>query len=69
MLQRSASRVRATAAASTSELAAQIPNLNQMEKAAACWEYKALQSQVTASQLMAACKERMSDADCGMCLK
>ena len=51
------------------ELAAQIPNPNQTEKAATCSEYKALQSRVTGSQLMAACKERMSDADCGMCLQ
>jgi hypothetical protein len=51
------------------ELAARIPDPSKAEVAGLCSEYRALRSQIGASQLMSACRERMSDADCGACLK
>ena len=51
------------------ELIARLPNPIRTETAATCAEYLALRSQVAALQLMTACKERMSNADCTRCLR
>jgi hypothetical protein len=51
------------------QLANQVPNPRPAEIAATCAEYKALRSQVAGPQLIAACRERMSNADCTMCLR
>lgn len=50
-------------------LTARIPTATQAEGAALCSEYQALRTQVAAAPLMAACRERMSEAECGVCLK
>ena len=50
-------------------LANQVPNPRPAEIATTCAEYKALRSQVAGPQLIAACRERMSNADCTMCLR
>ena len=50
-------------------LAGQMPTAITREIAAVCSEYKGLRSQVAAPQLMAACRERMSTANCNACLR
>jgi hypothetical protein len=50
-------------------LTARIPTASQAESASLCSEYQALRAQVAAVPLMAACRERMSESDCGVCLK
>jgi len=51
------------------ELVARLPGPIRMETAAMCAEYVALRGQVAAPQLMTACRERMSNADCTRCLR
>jgi hypothetical protein len=51
------------------ELTARVPSSTQAETAALCSEYQALRSQVPEAQLMAACRERMTEGDCQACLK
>jgi hypothetical protein len=51
------------------ELVTTLPNPTRAQIAATCSEYTALRSQVAGPQLMAACKEGMTTADCAMCLR
>jgi hypothetical protein len=51
------------------ELVARVPTASEADNTALCSEYQALRSRVSAPQLIAACRERMADVDCGACLK